>query len=64
MARTEGDSWDLATSVGATMVAADQAAATRSAEPLINDPFAEPLSLSWNAVSPDGHRSGARPSRR
>lgn len=43
MARTEHDTWDLATSVGATatMVAAARAAATRRA--LINDPFAEPL---------------------
>jgi methyltransferase (TIGR00027 family) len=45
MARTDRDSWDLATSVGATatMVAAARAAATRRAEPVINDPFAEPL---------------------
>src|SRR5579875_2088496 len=43
MARTEHDTWDLATSVGATatMVAAARAAATRRG--LINDPFAEPL---------------------
>jgi methyltransferase (TIGR00027 family) len=45
MARTEGDSWDLASSVGATatMVAAARAAATRRPQPVINDPFAEPL---------------------
>jgi methyltransferase (TIGR00027 family) len=45
MARTDGDSWDLATSVGATatMVAAARAAATRRVEPVINDQFAEPL---------------------
>jgi methyltransferase (TIGR00027 family) len=45
MARTEGDTWDLANSVGATatMVAAARAAATRRAGAVINDPFAEPL---------------------
>ncbi|MCV7031617.1 SAM-dependent methyltransferase [Mycobacterium sherrisii] len=45
MARTERDSWDAATSVGATatMVAAARAAASRRAQPVINDPFAEPL---------------------
>jgi methyltransferase (TIGR00027 family) len=44
-ARFEGDTWDLASSVGvtATMVAAARAVATRSANPLINDQFAEPL---------------------
>jgi methyltransferase (TIGR00027 family) len=43
VARTENDSWDLATSVGATatMVAAGRARATRAA--LIEDRFAEPL---------------------
>ncbi len=43
MARTENDTWDLATSVGATatMVAAGRARATR--DKLIDDPFAEPL---------------------
>ncbi len=45
MARTEGDTWDLANSVGATatMVAAARAAATKRSQPVINDPFAEPL---------------------
>lgn len=45
MARTDRDSWGLANSVGATatMVAAARAAASRSADPVINDPFAEPL---------------------
>jgi methyltransferase (TIGR00027 family) len=45
MARTDDDSWDLATSVGATatMVAAARAAASRGAGRMINDPFAEPL---------------------
>jgi methyltransferase (TIGR00027 family) len=43
MARTENDTWDLASSVGATatMVAAQRALSTR--EKLIDDPFAEPL---------------------
>jgi methyltransferase (TIGR00027 family) len=45
MARTDDDTWDLASSVGATatMVAAARAVATRSDKPLINDPFAGPL---------------------
>jgi methyltransferase (TIGR00027 family) len=45
MARTADDSWDIATSVGATavMVALARAAETASADPLIRDPFAEPL---------------------
>jgi methyltransferase (TIGR00027 family) len=45
MARTEGDTWDLANSVGATatMVAAARAAATRSSQSVITDAFAEPL---------------------
>ena len=45
MARTEGDTWDLANSVGATatMVAAARAAATKRPHPVINDPYAEPL---------------------
>jgi methyltransferase (TIGR00027 family) len=44
-ARFEGDTWDLASSVGvtATMVAAARAVATRDPNPLINDQFAEPL---------------------
>ncbi|WP_025737579.1 class I SAM-dependent methyltransferase [Mycobacterium genavense] len=43
--RYEGDTWDLASSVGvtATMVAAARAIATRADHPQINDPFAEPL---------------------
>jgi methyltransferase (TIGR00027 family) len=45
MTRTDNDTWDLATSVGATatMVAAARAIATKADEPLIDDPFAEPL---------------------
>ncbi|OBJ54053.1 SAM-dependent methyltransferase [Mycobacterium asiaticum] len=45
MARSENDTWDLATSVGvtATMVAAARAAASRQPDPIINDPYAAPL---------------------
>ena len=45
MARTADDTWDIATSVGATavMVALARAAETASADPLIRDQFAEPL---------------------
>ncbi|MCW1957616.1 MAG: class I SAM-dependent methyltransferase [Mycobacterium sp.] len=43
--RSDGDSWDLASSVGATatMVAAARAMASRPECGLIDDPFAEPL---------------------
>ncbi|TFV58064.1 class I SAM-dependent methyltransferase [Mycobacterium sp. PS03-16] len=45
MARSENDTWDLASSVGATatMVAAARAVASRQPDALIDDPFAEPL---------------------
>ena len=45
MKRTDADTWDLASSVGATatMVAAARALASREDNPLIDDPFAEPL---------------------
>jgi methyltransferase (TIGR00027 family) len=45
MARTEGDTWDLATSVGATAtgVTASRALASKQPDPLINDPFADAL---------------------
>jgi methyltransferase (TIGR00027 family) len=45
MARTDNDTWDLASSVGvtATGVAAARAMAGRAERPLIDDPFAEPL---------------------
>ena len=45
MARSDNDTWDLASSVGATatMVAAARAVASRADEPVISDPFAEPL---------------------
>lgn len=43
--RTEGDSWDLASSVGATatMVAASRAVASQGPNPLLDDKFADPL---------------------
>lgn len=45
MPRTDNDTWDLATSVGATatLVAAARAIATKADNPLIDDRFAEPL---------------------
>jgi methyltransferase (TIGR00027 family) len=45
MTRTEQDTWDLASSVGATatMVAAARAVASAEPNPIINDPFAAPL---------------------
>ncbi|OCB48762.1 SAM-dependent methyltransferase [Mycobacterium vulneris] len=45
MTRTEGDTWDLATSVGATAtgVAASRALATKQPDPLITDPYADAL---------------------
>ncbi|ORA27300.1 class I SAM-dependent methyltransferase [Mycobacterium aquaticum] len=45
MPRTENDTWDLASSVGATAtgVAASRALASRVPDPLICDPFAQPL---------------------
>lgn len=45
MARTENDSWDLASSVGATAtgVAASRAMASRGDDALLADPLAEPL---------------------
>lgn len=45
MPRTDGDTWDLASSVGATAtsVAATRAFASRGPDPLIDDPYAETL---------------------
>ncbi|BBY59456.1 class I SAM-dependent methyltransferase [Mycolicibacterium sarraceniae] len=45
MTRTDNDSWDLASSVGATAtaVAAGRALATKDPRQLIDDPFADPL---------------------
>ena len=52
MPRTDNDTWNLATSVGATatMVAAARAIATKADNPIIEDRFAEPL---VNAVGVD-----------
>src|SRR5262249_38771857 len=45
MTRTDQDSWDLASSVGATatMVAAARALASAETDAIINDPFPAPL---------------------
>ncbi|MDG4663969.1 class I SAM-dependent methyltransferase [Mycobacterium sp. 236(2023)] len=45
MSRTDGDTWDLTSSVGATAtsVAASRAFASRGPDPLIHDPYAELL---------------------
>jgi methyltransferase (TIGR00027 family) len=45
MARTENDTWDLASSVGATAtaVAMQRAMASRGPDPLLDDPWADPL---------------------
>lgn len=45
MARTENDTWDLASSVGATAtaVAAQRAIASKGPDALLDDPFADPL---------------------
>jgi methyltransferase (TIGR00027 family) len=45
MARTENDTWDLASSVGATAtaVAATRAMASQHPDPLLDDPWADPL---------------------
>lgn len=45
MARTENDTWDLASSVGATAtaVAAQRAIASQGPDALLNDPWADPL---------------------
>jgi methyltransferase (TIGR00027 family) len=45
MARTDGDTWDLASSVGATAtaVAAFRAIASQGPEALLDDPWADPL---------------------
>jgi methyltransferase (TIGR00027 family) len=45
MARTENDTWDLASSVGATAtaVAASRTMASQAPDPLLDDPWADPL---------------------
>ena len=56
MARKDDDSWDPASSVGATatLVAAGRAVASASPDPLIDDPYADPLvravGLDWDAA--------------
>ena len=59
LARTDGDSWDLLNSVGATAtaVAAQRAVATNRTDPLISDPLAEPL---LDALGADYHLQFAR----
>lgn len=73
MPRSADDSWDIATSVGATavMVALARAAETASADPLIRDQFAEPLVstpelagvreqvTAWWAADPDDDSVGS-----
>src|SRR5580698_1395266 len=76
MGRTDNDTWDLATSVGATatLVAAGRGRATQAG--LIDDPFAEPLvravgvdfftrwatgALSGDEVDIPGHTCGMQP---
>ncbi len=73
--RTADDSWDIASSVGATavMVALARARETASPDPLIRDEFAEPLVstpelegvreqvAAWWAPEPDGSQGEADP---
>ena len=60
MARTEGDTWDLASSVGATAtgVAASRALASKQPDPLINDPFADATGQGRRSrvLQPNGRR--------
>jgi O-methyltransferase involved in polyketide biosynthesis len=60
MSRTDTDSWDLASSVGATatMVAAARALASREPDALIDDPFAADL---VRAVGVDFCRNSSTP---
>ena len=62
MPRTHDDSWDLASSVGATatMVATSRALASQGPEPLLDDPFAEPLvrAVGLAAIRPHPRRRG------
>lgn len=59
--RTDNDTWDIASSVGATavMVAAARAAETERPEPLIDDPYAKILVAgagngAWQYIADDG----------
>ncbi len=72
MTRSDQDSWDLASSVGATatMVAAARAVASTGPSPIIDDPFAAPLvravgldffrRLVDGEVVPEAHEDGER----
>ncbi|TVS87315.1 class I SAM-dependent methyltransferase [Mycobacterium helveticum] len=72
MTRSDQDSWDLASSVGATatMVAAARALASEATNPIIDDPFAAPLvravgldffrRLVDGEVVPEGSEDGER----
>ena len=73
MTRTDQDSWDLASSVGATatMVAAARALASEESDAIITDPFAAPLVravgldfftrlVDGQVVPPEGHDGGER----
>jgi methyltransferase (TIGR00027 family) len=67
MTRTDQDTWDLASSVGATatMVAAARALASAEPNPIIDDPFAAPLvravGLNFFVHLVDGDVIGSRP---
>ena len=70
MTRSDTDSWDLASSVGATatMVAAARALASEDTDPIISDPFAAPLvravGIDFFTRVVDGDiESGRRPAR-
>jgi methyltransferase (TIGR00027 family) len=58
--RADADSWDVASSVGATatMVSAARAIASREPNAIIDDPFAEPLvrAVGWNFQPPARRR--------
>ena len=60
MTRADADSWDVASSVGATatMVSAARAIASREPNAIIDDPFAEPLvrAVGWNFQPPARRR--------
>jgi O-methyltransferase involved in polyketide biosynthesis len=64
LARCDSDTWDLATSVGATatMVAAARALASMDAGPVINDPFAAEL-VRAEYLSGRGWQVASRPRR-
>ena len=62
MPRTHDDSWDLASSVGATatMVATSRALASRGPEPLLDDPYRRATGArGWScAIRPNPGRGG------